>query len=284
MKKVSLVAAINGGDGFSDIYGTCLFHYRLPDSLFAISSNTPLIQLPQTLGPFADPKNYALARHILKYSQKVYVRDLKYVEELKKMDVEFEVCKDLSAYMKPEPWEIELVPGAVGINVSGLAYSNTFQTLAGQFSNYPELIDEIICYFQNKKKTIYLIPHSYNYNNPEESNDDLEACKLAYNHLKDKTNVIVVDYDMTAPQVKFVISKMSFFCGTRMHANFAAIYSKVPVFGLAYSYKFEGAFNNNGLDGERQTALINNISKGDINAIINKIDDFYKRSIVDENK
>lgn len=43
---------------------------------------------------------------------------------------------------------------------------------------------------------------------------------------------------------------MSFFIGTRMHANFAAIYTGVPLFGLAYSYKFEGAFNANGLDGK----------------------------------
>ena len=103
------------------------------------------------------------------------------------------------------------------------------------------MIDEIIKYFQKKNRHIYLIPHSYNYHKPEDSNDDLEACKLAYARLEDKSNVTIVDSDLTAPQVKFVISKMTFFCGTRMHANFAAIYSNVPVFGLAYSYKFEGA-------------------------------------------
>ncbi len=70
---------------------------------------------------------------------------------------------------------------------------------------------------------------------------------------------------------------MSFFCGTRMHANFAAIYSKVPVFGLAYSYKFEGAFDANGLDGANQTVMINNISCEDIDLIINKIDCFYNQ-------
>lgn len=275
MRKVSLVAAINGGDGFSDIYGTALFYFRLPDSFFAMCNKTPLIQLPQTYGPFSIPENYRLARRILTYATRVFVRDKKYMEELDKMGVKYEECKDLSAYMQPEEWNIDIAPGAIGINISGLAYSNTFKTLSGQFETYPDLIDELIKYFQEKNKPIYLIPHSYNYNKPETSNDDLEACKLAYDRLADKSNVTVVDADMTAPQVKYVISKMSFFCGTRMHANFAAIYSNVPVFGLAYSYKFEGAFNSNGLDGNRQTALINNIHREDIANILKKIDKFY---------
>lgn len=59
--------------------------------------------------------------------------------------------------------------------------------------------------------------------------------------LKDKTNVVFVDEDLISPRVKYVISKMSFFIGTRMHANFAAIFTNVPLFGLAYSYKFQGA-------------------------------------------
>ena len=72
---------------------------------------------------------------------------------------------------------------------------------------------------------------------------------------------------------------MKFFCGTRMHANFAAIYTGVPVFGLSYSYKFEGAFLANGLDAQKQTASIINITSYDIDKIIEKIDYFYKECV-----
>lgn len=43
-----------------------------------------------------------------------------------------------------------------------------------------------------------------------------------------------------------------------MHANFAAIYTNVPLFGLAYSYKFQGAFERHGI--YNRTSMINNIS------------------------
>lgn len=279
LRNIDFVACINGGDGFSDIYNTDTFFSRLGETWMAMKRDIPVIQLPQTLGPFKEENNYRIAEKILKYSSKVFVRDDKFVPELKKMGIKYELTKDLSAFMQPEPWDIDIKPDSIGINVSGLCYSNKFRTLSGQFEQYPELIDRLIRHFQSKGKTIYLIPHSYRYGNPEENNDDMVACKLAYERLEDKTNVIFVDIDLISPQVKYVISKMSFFIGTRMHANFAAIYTDVPLFGLAYSYKFAGAFNANGLDGDKQTAMINNIKKEEIDGIIQRIESFYQENI-----
>jgi len=273
--NIELVAAINGGDGFSDIYGTKTFLNRLSDTIFALKANIPLIILPQTLGPFSDKKNYDLGKSILQYASKVYVRDLQYTSELEGMDVNFTISKDLSAYMLPEAWDIVVPTGSIGINISGLCYSNAFRSLSGQFDAYPQLIDRLISHFQRKGKMIFLIPHSYHYGFPEPNNDDMEACQMAYNRLHDKTNVTYIDKNLLSPQVKYLISKMSFFIGSRMHANFAAIYSKVPVFGLAYSYKFKGAFDANGLDGMKQTAMINNIKQEDIEGIIQRIENFY---------
>ena len=280
MHQISLVAAINGGDGFSDIYSTTTFLSRLHDTNYAMRKGIPVIILPQTLGPFSDKGNLLIAKRILKYANMVYVRDDKFTGELKKMNVKYELTKDLSAFMKPQPWDISIPKNSIGINVSGLAYDNTFRTLSGQFEQYPALIDELISHFQQKGVTVYLIPHSYCYDSPDPSNDDIVACRKAYNKLKNKQNVVFLDEDLTSPKVKYVISQMSFFIGTRMHANFAAIYTDVPVFGLAYSFKFDGAFTANGLDGKKQTAKINNLLKKDIPVVIEKIEPVYQQSVI----
>ena len=277
IRKIGFVAAINGGDGFSDIYNTETFMARLPETLFAMRTGIPVIQLPQTMGPFSEQRNYDLAVKILRYSKAVYVRDRKFINELDRIGIRYEQTKDLSAYMSPEPWDIDIIPGSVGINVSGLCYCNTFRSLSGQFNEYPNLINRLIEYFQGKGVHIYLIPHSYHFGAPEDSNDDMVACEAAYNRLSSKKDVTFINQDLISPKVKYVISKMSFFIGTRMHANFAAIYTNVPVFGLAYSYKFEGAFNANGLNSEEQTANVNNIKAEDIDVIIKKIDRFYNK-------
>lgn len=275
VNEIERVVAINGGDGFSDIYGSQTFLSRLVDTKVAMKLNIPVIQLPQTLGPFQDNRNYNIAKQILQYAEKVFIRDDKFVHELDKMGVKYELTRDLSYYMKPQEWDIKIENKAIGVNVSGLAYSNKFRALAGEFENYPKLIDKLICYFRNKGNTIYLIPHSYNYRSPEMNNDDLVACREAYNRLEDKSGVVLIDKDLKSPQIKYLISKMKFFIGTRMHANFAAIYTEVPLFGLAYSYKFEGAFNQNGIFG--QTAQINNITEDQVNLIVEKVNLIYNK-------
>ena len=278
VKHVELEAADYGGDGFSDIYGDGDFIRRMNQTFVLWKKNIPLIMLPQTVGPFKKKENYDLAVKIMRYAKEIYVRDGKFIPEFEKLGLKYTQTKDISSFMVPEPWDIEITPKAVGLNVSGLAYCNTFHGLEGQFDVYPELIDRLINHFREKGCTVYLIPHSYTYNCPDD-NDDMVACRQAYERLTDKNNVVLVDKNMTAPQVKYIISRMTFFMGARMHANFAAIYTGVPVFGTAYSYKFEGAFNANGLDGKKQTAMLNNMKQSEIDAYIQKIDDFYTESL-----
>ena len=279
IKNVEYEAADYGGDGFSDIYGDQLFSNRLRQTEILKKARVPLIMLPMTIGPFKKETNKKKAEEIMRYASKIYVRDNNYIKELDTLSLSYERYKDLSAYMLPEAWDINIPTNSIGINVSGLALSNAFTGLEGQFDNYQLLIDNLINHFRKLGNIIYLIPHSYNYHNPEPNNDDMVACRKVYSDLGDKDNVILLDYDLTSPQVKYVISKMRFFIGTRMHANFAAIYTNVPVFGLAYSYKFIGAFNANGLDGEAQTYTINNLGKDKIDDVIKKIDSVYSQAV-----
>ena len=276
IKKIDFVAAINGGDGFSDIYDTNSFLYRLTDSNLAIQLKKDLIILPQTLGPFKDENNLAIAKRILSYAKLIFVRDDKFISQLKTWGLDYEQTNDLSYFMKPEPFNINIKERSIGLNISGLAYSNKFRTLSNQFENYPYLINQIITFFQKENCPIYLISHSYNYNNPELNNDDLIAAKEVYASLRDKKNVILVDENLNSPQTKYLISKMSFFIGTRMHANFAAIFTNVPVFGLAYSYKFQGAFERNGI--HNSVAIINNINKDEANSIVDLIIQKYNNT------
>ena len=279
VKQVEMEAAIYGGDGFSDIYGTKTFMGRMNQTWILRRVEVPLLFLPQTIGPFKEEKNYDIAVELLRYAKEIYLRDNKFASELDRLGLKYTQTPDLSSFMIPEPWGVEIKEKAVGLNVSGLAYSNTFNGLEGEFDAYPELIERIINHFRAKGCTIYLIPHSYNYNKPI-ADDDMLACREAYNRLNDKSNVVLIDKDLISPQIKYLISQMTFFIGARMHANFAAIYTDVPVFGMAYSYKFEGAFNANGLDGKAQTAMMNNLRTDDIDNYIAKIDTYYCKTII----
>ena len=117
MSNVQRVAAINGGDGFSDIYNTKTFLGRLTDIYIAFKLNIPVIQLPQTLGPFNIEENYNIAKYILKKSEHVFVRDNKFTDELQNMGIKYEITRDLSFYMKPQEWDIKVKNNSIGVDL-----------------------------------------------------------------------------------------------------------------------------------------------------------------------
>ena len=273
IRDVRLVAAINGGDGLTDIYGEKLFNSRLPEMEMAAYLGIPFVVLPQTIGPFLEESNKKRVVSILRKAERVYVRDTAFIHELEKNGLSYEKTNDLSYYMKPIPFPIEIKKPCIGINVSGLAYSNNFGKLKGQFESYPKLATEIVKCFQAKGLYVYIIPHAYNVNKPETDNDDMVACRDFYNSLSNNENVIFVDKDLISPQIKYLISRMDFFMGTRMHANFAAIFTGTPVYGLSYSYKFKGAFENNGIFN--RLSEINNLQEQDIPAVVSAIEKAY---------
>ena len=275
---LKLIAALNGGDGLTDIYGKRLLESRLPEMKLGIELNIPFIVMPQTIGPFLSETEKSHVMSILKMAKKIYVRDNTFVSELDKNGLLFELSKDLSYYMQPEAFSIEIHKPCVGINVSGLAYSNNFGNLKGQFELYPKLMYKLVELFQSKGCHVYLIPHSYNINVPETYNDDMEATKDFYERVENKKNIHFVDKELISPQVKYLISQMDFFIGTRMHANFAAIFTQTPVFGLAYSYKFKGAFEYNGI--YNRTYDVNNLRESEINNLISMIENAYKEDVL----
>lgn len=277
ISNVRIVAAINGGDGLTDLYGNKLLESRLPEMKLAIEARIPFIVMPQTIGPFQDPVNKERILSILSKAQKIYVRDTNFVKELEDKGLQYEVDNDLSYYMQPEPVDVEIKHPCVGVNVSGLTYSNKFGNLGGEFDSYPKLMEEIVRMFKAKGCNVYIIPHSYNIECPEENNDDMVASKLFYDRLADKDKIVFVDKNLISPQIKYLISQMDFFIGTRMHANFAAIFTGTPVFGLAYSYKFEGAFERNGI--HNRVALINNLKESDISGILSQIESAYNDDV-----
>ena len=179
--------------------------------------------------------------------------------------------------MQPAPFPIEIKKPCIGLNVSGLAYSNKFGKLAGEFDSYPKLMTELVRLFQSKGCHIYLIPHAYNVKSPDTNNDDIVSTREFYDGLENKGSVHFVDNDLLSPQIKYLISQMDFFIGTRMHANYAAIFTGTPVFGLAYSYKFKGAFENNSI--QNRTYDINNLEDSQINSVLAAIERAYKEDL-----
>lgn len=277
LKDCSLLYNVCGGDSFSDIYGIKQFLIFVLPTLISYVFSIKHIFAPQTVGPFSSGLIKFIAKKLLRYSNDVYVRDSEFTQTLKKWNIPYQRSKDISSYMKPEPVEnLRIKDGVVGFNISGLAYFNNYSNLEGHFDSYPFLCLKIVQFFQNRNIPIYLIPHTYNTLHPGKS-DDLMAIRHFYEMLKIKDDIYIVENDFNAMQLKYIISKSSFFIGTRMHSCFASIFSKIPTLGLAYSYKFKGSFETLGYPDNYID--LNFLDSKDIKACIEKMEKIFNAEV-----
>ena len=98
-------------------------------------------------------------------------------------------------------------------------------------ANYEELLRFLL---EETSSTVALIPHVV-----WPRNDDRTELLRLYELFPQKDRMILVE-DHNAPELKYLISRCSFFIGARTHATIAAYSSCVPTLVVGYSVKARG--------------------------------------------
>ena len=264
--SASIAASIAGGDSFSSIYGMGRFFYVALPQLLIILMGKPLVQLPQTYGPFTNGLAKAVAGFILANSDAVYSRDYQGIEEVKELigikggSDKVRFCHDVAFVLdpaRPEGYSAEgtsfdgagEAPCTVGFNVSGLLYMGGYSrdNMFGLKVDYKRLVNEIIEFLITKKRAqVVLIPHVFGGDEHPES--DTEACRKVYESLKSthggRLTMVTGSFDQAG--IKHIIGKCDFFIGSRMHACIAALSQCIPAVPIAYSRKFIGVMETIG--------------------------------------
>jgi len=262
--QADIIAAISGGDSFSDIYGLARFVYVALPQILVLLLGKPLVLLPQTFGPFKSALARAIARYILRRAKMIHSRDLDGLEAVRKLlggyCARLDFCYDMGFVLEPHIRE-ERIPGwlakrkkgtpLLGLNISGLLYMGGY-TRDNMFrlkADYRQLILGLIDYFvRTLGADIMLVPHVLGA--AEGSESDVIACREAYRgaSVESRRNLHLLESDYDQHEMKALIGHCDFFLGSRMHACIAALSQCVPAVGLAYSRKFQGVFESIGME------------------------------------
>lgn len=143
------------------------------------------------------------------------------------------LAPDPAFFMEPKVCCIDsrLCAGnVIGINISPMIITNEKKSGVA-YENYRQLIQYILT---ETDATIALIPHVV-----WASNDDRKVLRQLYDDFEQDPRLVLVE-DHTAPELKYIISKCSFFVGARTHATIAAYSSSVPTLVIGYSVKARG--------------------------------------------
>ena len=293
--EADIVAAISGGDSFSDIYGLGrLLYVALPQVLVLLLGKN-LILLPQTLGPFRSPIAKKIAKFIMGKAKIVYSRDYDGIGETRKMlsfhekSEKIRFCYDVGFVLDPvRPVNMDLQldnlknegKPVVGLNISGLLYMGgyTGNNMFGLKIDYKAFILNLIDFMIKKKNaTVMLIPHVFG----TQGESDSAVCEKIYLSLRDHYEglLVMASGAYNQNEIKHIIGLCDFFIGSRMHACIAALSQNVPAVSISYSKKFVGVMQTIGV--EELVADPRKLGKDEILGIIDKA--FEQKDLLREN-
>jgi colanic acid/amylovoran biosynthesis protein len=253
---------LSGGDSFTDLYGPKRFWGVGLPKLIALEQNTPLVLPPQTYGPFSSPHLQRVAARIVRGAAHCWARDPHSLEVLRRLlgdvsdparcslgvDVAFglERRKPLTSLSSEvDRWLEDGAGPVVGLNVSGLVYLDPQRGRRdyGFRADYRAVIQGLLQrLLEESDARVVLVPHVLAPVGHFES--DREACQRVLAGLGEvaRDRVALLEGEYAVTEVKHLISRLDWFCGTRMHSTIAALSSGVPAAAVAYSPKFRGVF------------------------------------------
>jgi polysaccharide pyruvyl transferase WcaK-like protein len=271
LNECSAVLDVSAGDSFSDIYGSHRFWSIVRPKILAKQQGIPLILLPQTFGPFEGAEARRVAREAVLSAKVAWARDRRSFENLKRLvgsdfdesrhlegvDMAFKLSiadpgKKLEAETRAWLEERERGP-LVGLNVSGLIglKRNDAKRQFGLKANYVEtLVSTVETILDDPNVRLILVPHAMSPVGSSES--DAEACSALVDEIgpRFRGRIKVSPRTLDEREVKWLISHVDWFCGTRMHSTIAALSSCVPAAAIAYSDKTLGVFESCGVGNQ----------------------------------
>jgi polysaccharide pyruvyl transferase WcaK-like protein len=264
--QATAVLDVSGGDSFSDIYGTKRFFSIVRPKLIAIRRGIPLILLPQTYGPYQDPRLKAIAAKAVRGAEMCWARDERSFAILRDLlggtfDPDRHRCGvDLAFGLEPRDasdalsTELRSMLDAdrsahplVGFNISGLIYADPEKAVSRyRFkADYRALINQFLSWLlESTDANLVLIPHVMSPAGHYESDPGASAEVARALTGRFPGRVVVSPDSLDQSQAKWLIARTDWFCGTRMHSTIAGLSSGVPTATVSYSDKAKGVFES----------------------------------------
>jgi len=286
----NVVLDVSGGDSFTDMYPDDRIDGIAGCKELVLESGRPLLLLPQTYGPFDESLDRA--SRIVRESVACYARDERSFENLRSMlghefDSDRHKCGVDMAFglsvRDPQDgldrdlrdWIGDVGASTIGFNPSGLI-GNTpgiDREKYGFRSGYQATVMDFLSRLMKETDArVLLVPHVMSAVGTSES--DLEMCQWLKRSLGDDHagRIRVGPVGLDQCEVKWMISKMDWFCGTRMHATIAGLSTGVPTATISYSDKALGVFESCGQGAE---VFDPRVLEG--NEIVERLMDSYRR-------
>lgn len=236
-----------GGDNITLDYGleSLIWHIRFAQHAQRLGKK--VMVWGASIGPFStEPAAEKFVANFLKSTLSVTVRETISEQYLRAIGVveNLALVADGAFVMTPEPVDVTAYWPAGGSDILGFNISPLIQKFRPAGEPKEVLQKEVVSFIKNildkSSTSIVLIPHVDPLDGIENNSDThymREILSMCGNY---GSRLTMVPNTLNAAQLKFVLSKCTYFIGARTHATIGALSCLVPTISIAYSIKAKG--------------------------------------------
>lgn len=246
--KTQEIKAILTSDIYIDMAGISFVDNRqlyLPFNVLCILPgillDKKIIKYSQAMGPFNSTINKRVSLWILPKLDKIIARGAITKKHLNQLQLKNVVMGADGAFLlKPtNPQSIKINKSIFDNEVVGISPSSViFNKCNGINKDYIEIMSKFINELNDNKYKTILIPHSIRADTNKPKNNDLPICKKIYSKINKKDNWLINE-DISASELKYLIGKCDYFVGSRFHSMIASLSMGVPTLVCGWSHKYE---------------------------------------------
>jgi len=241
------------GISFADGRGIPITVYNALMTGLPLLLGVPTVKAAQALGPFRSPVNRLLARLVLPRLAAVCARGARTREHLDSLGLSNVTdVADLAFSLD----EAASLPPAVQASVDALGGpyvvvmpSSVVRKLhESQGNDYVSAVETLVRKLRSSTGlAVVIAPHSYRVGQPEGRMNDGPVCREVGARLSDDAGVVAVDADMTAGELRRLVSGSRAMVTSRFHAMISGLSTCTPTVVVGWSHKYREVLDDFGL-------------------------------------
>ena len=206
-----------------------------------------VMKYSQALGPFKNPVNRFFARLLLPKLDCIVARGEITYSNLETLGLNNIVMGADSAFaLKTGDWVYQHVQEYLNPEfkkkiIVGISPSSVIEQSCERLDiNYPQIMADFINFLITREDcNVLIIPHSVRKYTLKRKNNDLVVCRRIQDLVKHQNRCILIADELSAEELRAIISYCNFFIASRFHAMISSLAMKVPTCVCGWSHKYQ---------------------------------------------
>ena len=268
----STVVVDVAGISFADGRGFAIVVYNALMTGVPLLLGVPVVKAAQALGPFQSMPNKWLAPLVLRRVKTVCARGARTREHLDSLGgVNAVDVADLAFSLDEAaglPIEVSSALGSIDSNfivvMPSAVVRGIFEAKGG---DYVTAMASLVSEIRNKTgRSVVIAPHSYRAGLPEGRMNDGPVCREVASACAGDIQVLGLDADLTAGELRHLVALSSVLVTSRFHAMISGLATSTPTVVVGWSHKYKEVLDDFGLSslGLDSSALNNSSEIADV--------------------